>query len=83
MKALSKVFNKLEMAPTHSEYMNIINDIHINIQTEEQLRLSLYGWIEGVNRELLHSKMMLPLLTEVILKMQMYHGVDEVIIESE
>ncbi len=82
MNALTEVFNKLEITPTHSEYLNILNDIHINIQTEQQLNLSLYGWMEGVNRELLNSKIILPLLTDVILQIQIYHGVDEVILES-
>jgi len=81
MEALTRIFIKLEMAPTHSEYKNIINDIHLNIQTEEQLGHSLYGWIEGVNRELLLSKEMAPLLTEAVLQIQLYHGIDEVVIE--
>ena len=82
MEAFALIFDKLEMAPTHSEYKNILNDIHLNVHTEQQLIHSLYGWIEGINRELLYSSQMQPLLTQVIEKIQQYHGMDEVIIES-
>jgi hypothetical protein len=82
METLAAVFDKLEMAPTHSEYKNILNDVHLNVHTELQLIHSLYGWMEGINRELLYSPQMQPLLTQVIDKIQQYHGMDEVIIES-
>ena len=82
MTALAEVFNKLELAPTHSEYKNILQDIHYTIHTEQQLIHSLYGWMEGINRELIYSKEILPLLSQVIDKVQAYHGMDEVIIES-
>ncbi|MDX2504415.1 MAG: hypothetical protein QNL62_08060 [Gammaproteobacteria bacterium] len=82
MEALAEVFNKLEIAPTHSEYKKILHDIHYNVHTEQQLIHSLYGWMEGINRELIHSQQMQPLLTRVIEKLQQYHGLDEVIIES-
>ena len=82
MEALAEVFNKLELAPTHSEYFKILHDVQCHIHTEEQLIHSLYGWMEGINRELLYSKQMLPLLIQVIEKIQQYHGMDEVVIES-
>ncbi len=82
MEALATVFDKLEMAPTYSEYKNILNDVHLNIHTEQQLLHSLYGWMEGINRELLYSLQMSPLVSQVIEKIQQYHGMDEVIIES-
>lgn len=82
METLAAVFNKMDMAPTHSEYKNILNDIHLNIHTEQQLLHSLYGWMEGVSRELLYSNDMQPLLSQVIDKIQQYHGMDEVVIES-
>ena len=82
MEALACVFDKLAMAPTHSEYKNILNDIHLNVHTEQELIHSLYGWMEGINRELLYSQKMHTLLSQVIDKIQQYHGMDEVVIES-
>ena len=82
METLAVVFNKLDIAPTYSEYKNILNDIHLNVHTEQQLIHSLYGWMEGINRELIFSPQMLPLLTQVIENIQQYHGMDEVVIES-
>lgn len=78
MEALANIFDKLEMAPTHSEYKNILNDIHLNIHTEQQLIHSLYGWMEGINRERLYSKEMKPLLTRVIDKLFIYQDVTEI-----
>lgn len=82
MEALSEVFNKLEVAPTHSEYEKILHDIQYNIHTEQQLCHSLYGWMEGINREILFSRQLQPLLEDVIRQIHKYHGMDEVIIES-
>jgi len=82
MEALAVVFEKLDMAPTYSEYKHILNDININVHTEQQLMHSIYGWMESVNRELLYSKSMRPLLSAVITQIQQYHGMDEVIIAS-
>ena len=79
MEALATVFDKLEMAPTHSEYKNILNDIHFNVHTVQELIHSLYGWMEGINRDLLYSAQMHEFLAQVIDKIQQYHGMDEVI----
>jgi hypothetical protein len=83
MASLSRVYNELGISPTHSEYLNILNDIHANIHTEQQLIHSLYGWMEGTNRELINSRQMFPLLSKVIETIQQYHGMDEVVIASE
>ncbi|MCP3850117.1 MAG: hypothetical protein GY694_07780 [Gammaproteobacteria bacterium] len=82
MESLAVIFDKLEMAPTHSEYKNILNDIHLNVHTEQQLIHSLYGWMEGIDRGLLFSKEMQALLVNTIDSINRYHGVDEVTIES-
>lgn len=82
MEALTEVFTKLEISPTHSEYQKILHDIHYNVHTEQQLIHSLYGWMEGINRELLLSQQMLPFLSQVIESIQQFHGMDEVVIES-
>ncbi len=82
MEALAEVFNKLEVAPTHSEYAKILHDVQFNIHTEQQLCHSLYGWMEGIKREILFSRQLQPLLNNVIQKIQQFHGVDEVVIEA-
>jgi hypothetical protein len=82
MHALSQVFTALEVAPTFSEYQNILNDIHLTIQTEQQLMHSLFGWIEGTDREQLYSPSIYPLLSQVIHQLQRYQGFDTDIIES-
>lgn len=75
---LGSIFDYLKVTPTFSEYKNILHDVQYNIHTEQHLIHSLYGWMEGVNRELLFSKQLAPVLTETIGRIQSYHGVDEV-----
>lgn len=82
MQALAEVFHELELTPTHSEYKNILHDIHLNVNTEHQLIHSIYGWVEGINRELINSKQLRPFLTKVIETIQQYHGMDEVVIKT-
>jgi hypothetical protein len=82
MEALADVFKQLELAPTYSEYQNILHDIHYNIINEQQLIHSLYGWIEGINRELIYSPKIEHLLPLVIEKIQCYLCVDEIIMEA-
>ncbi len=82
MDTLANVFSYLTVAPTYSEYKNILHDIHINVHTEQQLIHSLYGWMEGIEQQQLYSKQLFPLLSQVIEQLQDYHGVDELVIES-
>lgn len=78
MQAFSRVFDYLKISPTQSEYAKILHDAQYNIHTEQQLSHSLYGWMEGIDREILFSKKMQQLIIEVLDKIQHYHGFDEV-----
>jgi len=80
MTTLADVFNHLELAPTRSEYKNILQDTQYHIHTKQQLIHSLYGWMEGVDRALIYSREMQPLLSQVINSIHKYHGIDEVTI---
>jgi hypothetical protein len=82
MEALAEVYNKLEIAPTHSEYQRILHSLQYDVHTEQQLIECLYGWMEGINRELLHSRQLQPFLSQVIDMLQQFHGMDEVVIQS-
>jgi hypothetical protein len=83
MEALGAVFSQLEVSPTFSEYKNILHDIEFHVHTEPQLIHSLYGWMEGINRELLYSRQMQPLLQNIIEQIQKYQGMDELVIETK
>jgi hypothetical protein len=62
MAALATVFEGLGSAPTHSEYRRILDDLLSRVRSREQLRVSLYGRMETVDRErLLARELDLPL----------------------
>ncbi|SEL48044.1 hypothetical protein [Ectothiorhodospira marina] len=58
LEALREIFADLGTAPTPLEYQRLIHDIHVNVNTLEELRLSLFGWVEDVDRKHLMSALM-------------------------
>ncbi|MFW2133284.1 hypothetical protein [Ectothiorhodospira haloalkaliphila] len=58
LKALKEIFSDLGTAPTPLEYRRLIHDIHVNVNTLEDLRLSIFGWVEHVDRKHLMSALM-------------------------
>lgn len=78
MSALADLFAGLGLTPTRSEYHKLLHDAHVNIRTAEQLRHSLFGWTEGVDRDLLYGEEMAPLVRQAVSEIESYLGVDEV-----
>jgi len=78
MQALSELFIQLGLSPTHSEYKKILHDAQFNIKLEEHLLASLYGWMEGVDRNTLYSEKLKPYTEMVIQAIHSYLGLDEV-----
>lgn len=58
LTALGEIFAALEVSPTPGEYARVVHDIHVNIQRLDQLKTSIYGWVEGVDRRRLLSEAM-------------------------
>ncbi|MBK1673708.1 hypothetical protein CKO35_10380 [Ectothiorhodospira shaposhnikovii] len=56
LQALKAIFDALDIQPNLNEYARVIHDIHVNVNTREDLCHSLYGWVEGINREHLMSR---------------------------
>lgn len=78
MEELAEVFRTLGMSPTHSEYARILADIDRRVRGREELRHSVYGWMEGVDRTTLFSEEMSPLLDATVEAIHHYMGLDEV-----
>ncbi len=78
MEGLAALFELLDMAPTRSEYRNLLYDIGNHVRTADHLRHAIYAWTEGVNRELLFSQQLESRLGEVIEAIPQFVGVDEV-----
>jgi hypothetical protein len=50
LEALRTVFRSLDVHPTAEEYRRVVHDLHVNVNTPLELRQSIYGWVEGVDR---------------------------------
>ena len=64
--ALAGLFRGLEATPTRSEFTHILNDLRLHVRTVEQLRLSLYGRTEGIEREPLAAPPLQDTLCQVL-----------------
>jgi len=69
-KPLQALFKKLMLAPTLTEYQHLIFDIEEQVRNEHQLKVSLFGWLENVNKETLESDEVRPYLEEILQAIQ-------------
>lgn len=82
MSALGALFHGLGTSPTVSEYTRILADIHQRVRTEEQLRQSLFGWMENIDRAALHATPLQHLVAAATLAINRYLGIEEIEIGS-
>jgi len=68
---LQKLFEYLKLSPTVDEYKRLIFDIEQQIRDEHQLKVSLYGWVEGVQWEQLQSDEIKSYLDAVLHEIQL------------
>lgn len=78
MESLSALFRELGMSPTRSEYARIMHDIEGLVRGRDELRHTIFGWTEGVDRAALYSDRLAPLLDRVVEAILGYHGLQEV-----
>lgn len=50
LESLQSIFQALNLNPTLNEYKKVIHDIHVNINGIDDLKTSIYGWVEGTDR---------------------------------
>lgn len=48
INAVSDIFTHLNLNPTLNTYQKIAYDIEQHVRSADQLRISLYGWVEGI-----------------------------------
>jgi hypothetical protein len=82
MAALGNLFHELGTSPTPSEYGRILADIHQRVRTEEQLRQSLFGWMENLDRGTLHAAPLQRLVADATQAINRYLGIEEIEIGS-
>ena len=82
MQILANIFANLGITPTSSEYEKILHDIHTNIRHSDDLKHSIYGWTEGINREMLYHEELSPIFNQAITTIENYLGIDEIEISA-
>ena len=65
-ECLNELLIELGLAPTLSEFKKLAYDVDRYVRTEEQLKTSLFGWIENVDRHRLNSRAVQPYLANVV-----------------
>ncbi|GMV28806.1 MAG: hypothetical protein AMXMBFR59_09310 [Rhodanobacteraceae bacterium] len=78
MDALGQLFRDLDTSPTPGEYSRILADIHQRVRTDEQLRQSLFGWMEHLDRNALYASPLQARVTTATQAINRYLGIEEI-----
>lgn len=81
--ALGSLFELLGRAPTQSETSHLLADLNDRVRTAEQLRIALYGRMEGVERERLYAPALAGALQQVVDCMGELIGIDEIVVQAD
>lgn len=76
--AFAGLFDAIAANPTPSEFRRILDDTLANARTVEQLRHSIFGWMERIDREQLFSPMLTPAVDACVHAINQYIGIDEI-----
>ena len=76
--ALRTLFSALEAQPTSSELKKLLHDLLHRVGSEEQLRQSLFGHVESVDRERLYAPSITPYLRAAVESLMSYRGGEEI-----
>ncbi|HEX7027537.1 MAG TPA: hypothetical protein VF268_09865 [Gammaproteobacteria bacterium] len=77
MAGLHELFQQLNVFPTHSEYKKILHDIGRHVHSAEDLKNSIYGWTEGIDRGLLYSDELNGLFQRIMPLIATFIGIEE------
>lgn len=78
LQHLATVFIALEVQPKKREYQNLIHDIHVHVNTPQELMTSIYGWIEGISRERLFDEAMRPHINQAFSTIRDYLNLESI-----
>jgi hypothetical protein len=76
--AMAEMFEAVGAIPTPSELRRILDDALSNARTAEQLRHSIFGWMERIDRAQLFSPALIPTVENCVHAINQYIGVDEI-----
>jgi len=75
--AVSEIFTHLNISPTLSAYQKISYDIEQHVRSADQLRISLYGWVEGISYPQLFTDEMDALFLAAQTAIENYIGIED------
>lgn len=76
-RALATLFGALGRSPTASAFARILDDLQRIVRSEAQLRQSIFGWMEGADRDALAAAELRPALRQCISELGRLLGVEE------
>jgi hypothetical protein len=76
---LGEIFSRLELNPTLNTYKKIAHDIEHHVRTADQLRTSIYGWVEGAHYPRLFRDELDELFKQAELAIEQYIGYEDTI----
>ena len=82
MRGLGELFRALGVQPTPSEFRKLLNDIQHNVRTPDELMHSIYGWTEGIDRNLLLAEPVRQRIAALMPVIEEYVGVEHVELRS-
>ncbi|RDH83041.1 MAG: hypothetical protein DIZ80_12330 [endosymbiont of Galathealinum brachiosum] len=74
---VQKLLGKINLSPTLEEYQRLAFDIEQHVHNKQQLKVSLFGWLENIDRIKLESEELQTYLDEVLEAILMGKGVGE------
>ncbi|HED36102.1 MAG TPA: hypothetical protein ENJ08_18055 [Gammaproteobacteria bacterium] len=66
LKAMQSLFSQLQISPALEEYRRLSADVNRHVYDVEQLKVSLYGWVESIDRAQLDSDEIQGFLSDVL-----------------
>jgi hypothetical protein len=76
--AIAAVCTALQASPTPSEFVHVVADLIHHARSEEQIRQSLFGRVENMDRPRLYSPELAPPLRALLVELERFLGADEV-----
>jgi len=77
IQAVSDIFTLLNISPTLNAYQKISYDIEQHVRSADQLRISLYGWVEGISYPRLFTDEMDKLFLIAQTAIENYIGIED------
>lgn len=74
---LAALFDALGSTPTPTEMRHIVDDLVRFVRTDEQLRHTIYGWMERIDRAALFSAAIAPTVRQVVDALNAWVGLEE------